>query len=188
MSLANCLVVVVITASLLSLTSCEICTNRYGAANTGVCQLIVNCQGAALVGNCTIANHVCCIPNPGQVPNVPSNIKLTRSVFLRLVPNTPRNDFLYYFIVSSMQTAGLLTGSYSDHKVAAYLSQLVGESDYFRNLESNIYDDPDFDPILGNNQIGDGENFLGRGGILLRGRTNYLLANNSRTLSKYKKS
>lgn len=183
MSLIRCLgVFVAVTASLLGLGRCETCINRFGSENVGTCRLVDDCRGAALVGNCSNSVEICCIPNPGQVPNVPANIKLTRSMFFRLVPNTPRNDFLYYFITASMETAGLLRGAYSDHKIAAYLSQIVGESNYFKNLESDGYNDPDFDPLLGNNQAGDGIKFLGRGGILLRGRTNYLLANNSKTL------
>lgn len=173
----------ILLVQLFATINCQTCTNKYGSANQGECKNVDDCKGAALVGNCT-GQQICCIPDPNSPPSVPSGIKLTKQIFLKLVGNTPRNDYLYNFIASAMQSAALFTGSFPNHKTAAFLAQLVGESDYFRNLESKIVNDTDNDTILGNNQAGDGVKFMGRGGILLRGRTNYALANNSNSLSK----
>jgi predicted chitinase len=52
----------------------------------------------------------------------------------------------------------------------------MGETNYFKELESKV-NDPDFNEDLGNNATRDGSNFRGRGGIWLRGKTNYILAN-----------
>lgn len=170
----------------LSLAYAQSCTNRFGSSNTGQCLGVNECRGAALApksGDCANQNHICCVSDPGLIPSVPSGIKLTKSMFMKLVGNSARNEYLYDFVAASMNTAGLLTGSNSAHKISAYLAQLVGETNYLRNLESSVTDDPDNDAYLGNNRPGDGVNFMGRGGILLRGRDNYLDANNSRTLS-----
>lgn len=178
------LLYITVLASILSLARLETCKNKFGSENSGECMIVDNCKGAALVGNCTNNNQICCISDPNPQPTIPTVNNFGKNVFLKLVGNTPRNDYLYNFVINSMQLAGILSGSNSDHKLATYLAQTVGESNYFKNLESNVYDDPDFDNILGNNQAGDGQRFLGRGGILVRGRENYILANNSRFLSK----
>ena len=167
-------------ATCLSLANSQACVNKYGSQNTGQCQGVDECRGAALIGNCP-SSQICCIQDTNPQPAVPANMKLTKNMFLKLVGSTTRNDYMYNYVAASMQTAGVLA---NDHQIAAYLSQLVGESNYFRNLESNVLDDPDVDEILGNNQAGDGTRFLGRGGILVRGRDNYRLANICATLSK----
>ena len=66
-------------------------------------------------------------------------------MFTKLVGNSNRNQYLYNYVAASMGSAGLLTGSNSAHKIAAYFSQIVGETNYFRNIESNVTDDSDND-------------------------------------------
>lgn len=177
---------VVCLLGILSLTMAQSCTNRYGSSNTGQCLGVDECRGAALVASanqCANRNHICCVSDTNPKPSVPSGIKLTKPMFMKLVGNSARNEYLYDYVAASMSSAGLLTGSNSNYKIAAYLSQIVGETNYLRNLESTVTDDRDSDAFLGNNQPGDGTRFMGRGGILLRGRENYIEANRSRTLS-----
>lgn len=172
--------------ALLSQAFAQSCTNRYGNSNSGRCLGVDECRGAALApssGNCANQNHICCVEDNNPKPSFPSNIKLTKSMFMKLVGNSARNEYLYDYVAASMNSAGLLSGSNSNYKIAAYLSQIVGETNSLRNLESSVIDDGDMDPYLGNTQSGDGIRFMGRGGILLRGRENYLEANSSRTLS-----
>ena len=57
-----------------------------------------------------------------------------------------------------------------------YLATLIGESNYFRDLESRIID-ADFNADFGNNATTDGTVYQGRGAILIRGKNNYALAN-----------
>lgn len=177
---------ILLTAS--SLVRSQTCRNANGGSTPriGVCNWIEQCQGAALTpppGNCT-TGQICCIAE--NALNIAANQVLTKAIFLRLVSDTPRNNFLYDYIVQSMQLAGVSVGTgqaRDSFKIAAYLSQIVGESDYFKKLESNVLNDPDNDPLLGNNQTGDGRFFQGRGAILVRGRENYEIANKSTSLS-----
>ena len=78
---------------------------------------------------------------------------------------------MYFYFVESLAYAQIQ----SEFQLAAYLAQLVGETDYFKAIDSSQAES-DFDSQLGNNQTGDGVKFRGRGAILLRGRTNYYLA------------
>ena len=61
-------------------------------------------------------------------------------------------------------------------RLSAYLSTLIGESDYFKDLESKVNDN---DNDFGNQNVGDGLLYRGRGAILIRGKDNYILANKS---------
>lgn len=101
---------------------------------------------------------------------------LTKEMFLNVVGNTTRNNEMYYYLTESFTFADIK----SEYQIAAYLAQLIGETDYFRAIESTQHE-TDFNPQLGNNQTGDGVKFRGRGGILLRGKNNYFLANNKLT-------
>jgi predicted chitinase len=93
-------------------------------------------------------------------------------MFLKLAGNTTRNSFLYNYFVESMNRASIA----NQYRAAAYFATLVGESNFFKDLESKITD-PDINIDLGNDATGDGSNFRGRGAILVRGKQNYMLAN-----------
>ena len=148
------------------------CKSRYGGQQlSGVCSSFESCAGAVLEGDCKAAGQVCCVKETVTTPKT-ADPRITKTLFLKLVGNTARNQVLYHFFADSLASAGLN----NDYKKSAYLAQLVDESDYFRRLESGIID-RDTDPALGNNQAGDGSRFQGRGGIHLRGRSNYQLAN-----------
>ena len=154
------------------------CTNSYGNRKyNGTCQQIDQCIGAALIGNCQ--NSICCIPDTSQ-PNLNDKI-ITKNIFLKVAGNTSRNSALYGFFVQSMQQAQIN----NQNKAAAYFSTLLGESNFFRDLESKI-NDPDINADLGNNATGHGLLFRGRGAILVRGRTNYELANSRLKFGEYK--
>ncbi|CAF0704553.1 unnamed protein product [Brachionus calyciflorus] len=146
------------------------CKTTYGSPLDGECKLVDECTGAAMKGNCA-NNLICCVPDIAKT--VAENSFIKKSLFLKYVNNTARNNALYGFFVESMTSAGVGGNIY---KAAAYFAQLVGESNYFRNLESGVIDS-DTNADFGNNQTGDGSNFQGRGAILLRGRSNYQLAN-----------
>lgn len=152
------------------------CLNDYGRNNyRGVCMDVNDCTGAALSGNCTSGNNqntlVCCIQDTSLTINEHSLI--TKSLFLKLVGNTTRNNAMYNYFVESMNLANIS----NEYRAAAYFATLVGESGYFRMLESSVADN-DYDADIGNDGFGDGSVYRGRGGILLHGKFNYLLAEN----------
>ena len=152
------------------------CFNDYGKQKfNGTCSFVDNCEGAALKGNCG-NSLICCIKDIENVPNIPENSLIKKSLFLKLVGNTPRNEKLYYFFIRSMESSEI----FNQYKVGAYFSTLIGESNYFKDFESK-FDDPDFNSDLGNNATGDGTLYRGRGAILVRGKTNYILAQNKLT-------
>jgi len=147
------------------------CYNDYGNQRyNGKCKLIDECTGAALKGNC-LNTFVCCIPD-SQAPNVPENSFINKNLFLKLAGNTLRNAELYNYFAQSLTDSKIN----NQYKAAAFFSTLVGETNYFKELESKV-DDPDFNVDLGNNETSDGSKFRGRGAIWLRGKTNYILAN-----------
>jgi hypothetical protein len=165
-----------ISVLLLSLVSFETaysqaCTNTYGNKLNGLCQSVDQCTGAAFIGNCTNANFICCMED--KTIQIAENKKLTKRMFLKLVGNTTRNNAMYNYVVESMNLA-TISGRSEDFKIAAYLSHLVGETSYFRKIESGIIDKNDVES----------EMYQGRGGILIRGKSNYELANNSTRYSK----
>ena len=149
-----------------------ICNNDYGNQRyNGVCKQVDDCIGAGLKGNC-LNSLVCCIQDDKQAPNIPENSFIKKNLFLNLVGNTTRNEYLYNFFAESLNEAGI----FNQYRAAAYFATLVGETNYFKEFESKV-DDPDINADLGNNETSDGLKFRGRGGIWLRGKTNYILAN-----------
>lgn len=157
-----------------------ICFSKYDHNKDmiGVCQNVDSCTGAAISGNCSLPNHVCCVPEPVEPIEEKSNNIITKARFLKIVGDTIRNRAIYRYFTESLDLAGITT----EYQIAAYLSQLISETDYFKKIESTIIEN-DNNSIIGNNQVNDGTAFRGRGGILLRGRTAYDLA--QRANSKY---
>lgn len=125
-------------------------------------------------GNCSEAGFICCIEESIPPQTYVENSVLTRDMFLKVAGNNTRNRALYFYFVESLADAQIK----SKYQIAAYLAQLIGETDYFKAIES-VQTEDDFNPLIGNNQTGDGAKFRGRGGILIRGRANYNLASNS---------
>jgi len=145
------------------------CTNDYGKIKyNGTCKSVDECTGAAFKGNCQ--NLICCIPEITNQPNQADGL-ITKAIFLKIAGNTTRNAALYGFFVQSLKTANIN----DQYKAAAYFSTLIGESNFFRELESKV-NDQDVNADLGNNASGDGLLYRGRGAILVRGKTNYQLA------------
>jgi predicted chitinase len=103
---------------------------------------------------------------------------LTKEIFLKIVGDTTRNDAIYHYVVESLSRASIET----EYQIAAYLSQLLGETKFFEAIESSVLEKDD-NQLIGNNQTGDGRRFRGRGGIMLRGRMNYALAQKSPRLT-----
>ena len=146
------------------------CTNNIGTKHNGTCKSVDDCEGATLTGNCS-SPSICCIPDIDP-PNIPESSLLKESLFLKLTGNTVRNKAMYKFFVNSMTQSGV----FNQYRVAAYLATLVGESNFFREMESKIVD-TDNNADFGNNVAGDGSLYRGRGVILVRGKNNYILAN-----------
>ncbi len=145
------------------------CDSKYDSSMSGKCIEIDLCTGAALAShNCTISTQTCCIDDINQQPNVQESELITRNAFLSIVGDTVRNRAFYNFFVQSMNDAGII----SKYQAAAFLSQIIGETKYFKSIESLNLED-DFNAKLGNNKTGDGIIYRGRGSILLRGRFNY---------------
>lgn len=147
----------------------QTCTNTYGTKRSGVCKGVDECTGAALRGNCSDSRQICCIND--KTIEMGEHKKLTKEILLKLVGNTTRTSWIYDYVVESMRYASI-SGKYEEQKIAAYLSQLVGETQFFRRLESDKLDGDDKDSD-------DKSNYLGRGAIFIRGRNNYVAANKS---------
>ena len=152
------------------------CTSEQGNFD-GSCLDVNECTGAALTGSCAKPNEICCIYDKPSA-TVDKNNFIQRETFLKIVGNTTRNNALFGYFVESMSLAQIN----DNYQAAAYLSQLAGESKYFRSLESDK-SEKDFNPDIGNDGTGDGLKYKGRGAILLRGKSNYNAANNAK-LSK----
>ena len=127
-----------------SATSCQ---GKYEATLVGECMEIDVCTGAALAGNCS-QSQTCCVADVAS-PDVVENFYLTKEIFLKIVGNTTRNSALYAYLVESMNIAEVQT----PFQVAAFVSQLIGETDFFKKIES-LQLESDFDTALGNNQTG----------------------------------
>jgi len=131
------------------------------------------CVGAAIASaTCSPQDQICWVPEPNADSQETENGIISKAQFLRISDNNVRNNALYRYFTNSLALADIKT----EYQVAAYLAQLIGETDYFRKIESIIKDN-DINPEIGNNQTEDGVTFKVRGGILLRGRKNYNLAN-----------
>ena len=149
------------------------CFPNFGVNNTlGTCSAVDECRGAALIGTCS-KSLICCI---NDTSSTGSSDLITRDIFLKVAGNTTRNEWLYGHFVDSLKPI-LINNNKGENinRVAAYLSQLLGETDFFRSIESPIKE-KDIDTNIGNNKSGDGSLYRGRGAILLRGRLNYRLA------------
>ena len=148
------------------------CSNDFGGEkHIGECKPVEDCKYAALQGNC-LNSFICCIPDRGSPPSIAENSFIKKNIFLKLVGNTPRNNELYNYFAQSMNEADI----YNQYKAAAYFATLVGETNYFKDLELKA-SDPDFNDDLGNSETTDGSKYRGRGAISLRGKSNYILAN-----------
>lgn len=123
------------------------CKGKYEATLVGECMEIDVCTGAAINGNCP-QSQTCCVADVAS-PDVVENFYLTREIFLKIAGNTTRNSALYAHLVESMNIAEIQT----PFQVAAYVSQLIGETDFFRRIES-LQSENDFSPTLGNNETG----------------------------------
>ncbi len=99
------------------------------------------------MGNCTMAGQTCCIDDI-KASDVSESKLISRELFLKIAGNTTRNQALYNFFVESMVDANITTV----FQAAAYLSQLLGESKYFKSIES-LQIENDYDARLGNNQV-----------------------------------
>ena len=149
------------------------CTNSYGSSTKlkGYCSQVNDCQGGAFIGNCSISSLICCVSDVSS--STSTNKLITKEIFLKIAGNTSRNDWLYNYFSESMLKAEINT----QNRAAAYLSQLIGETGFFKSIES-VKSEKDDDLTIGNNRTGDGSLYRGRGGILLRGKSNYQLAKN----------
>lgn len=147
----------------------ETCKSKFGTPLEGSCSIIDECTGAALQGDCPNPNHACCIADLTRT--VPDSVLFKKNTFLKLAGNTTRNNAIYRYFVESMSTA-LIN---SEYRLAAYFSQLAGETNNFAHLES-LDKELDVNPNIGNTLPGDGLLYRGRGAIHLRGKTNYELA------------
>ena len=144
------------------------CVGKYELTMIGDCMLVDDCTGAAVEGNCSTSGFICCIAESSPPPDKAENKIITKDIFLKIAGNTKRNQAIYNYFVESLEMANITT----EYQAAAYLSQLIGESKYFKSMESSGY-----------NLTGDSLKFRGRGAILLRGKTNYELANDKLRLS-----
>ncbi len=138
---------------------------------TGSCISIDHCTGGVIASNNCSTGLACCVEDKQQPSSFAVKHLLTKEIFLKIAGDTTRNDGMYYYVVESLILANVET----EYQIAAYLSQVLGETRFFKSFESSIVD-TDVDSVLGNDRIGDGTRFRGRGGILLRGRGNYALA------------
>jgi hypothetical protein len=149
----------------------EKCNSKYQPFWNGTCMPVANCLGATLTEICKDSNQVCCINDPDSTLVYNPNTLIPQDKYLKLIGDTPRNRHLYPLFLRSLDEAGIT----KCHQVAAYLSQLKGETSDFKFFEENskLSSSFDFDSSIGNNAINDGTMYRGRGAILLRGKGNY---------------
>ena len=148
----------------------------------GICMDINSCVGAAIASlNCTDSNFAtCCVPERDKAPIEVESKHISKELFLNISGNTTRNDAIYRYFAESLKLANITSG----YQIAAYLSQIIDETDYFKKIETIIKEN-DINYLLGNNQTGDETRFRGRGGILLRGRKNYELVHNANSSKSF---
>lgn len=159
--------------SLLLAKKVKNCKTKFGGKDdTGTCMAIRDCKGAALEPykkDCD-KNTICCVND--RTVTIAEDKRMTKSTFLKLVGNTPRNDAMYNYFVQSMPLASVSSGANVEFKMCAFLAQIVGESKVFERMESR-YVDSDKDADFGNSDAGDGEKYQGRGGLYVRGKKDY---------------
>lgn len=136
----------------------------------GVCKNVSLCTGAAIAGNCSLSSHICCVPEPAMSL---SSEFISVDTFLNVTGDTVRNRAIYPYFIDSLIAANIT----SLYQIAAYLSQVIDETDYFIKIDSLIIE-KDVNQVIGINQLPDDIIFRGRGGILLKGRNTYNLAQN----------
>ena len=151
-------------------------TNYDNVKYNGTCKLVDECTGAALRGNCQNKEYTCCIRDVDP-PNVDENVLLTKEVYFSVVPITSRTVVFYNYLAHSLQNSEIN----NQLRIAAYLSAMLSVCNLFLDLESNMADS-DFNPELGNNSTGDGSLYRARGIFPIKGKINYLNANNSLNL------
>ncbi len=164
----NFLIIISLLALTIEKTTAQ-CKSKYDISSdmVGECKTVESCTGAAISSDCS-QGLICCVPDIKPVYAESSLISL--QTFLKIVGDTERNTELYYHFADSLVSAEIT----NNFQLAAYLSQLIGETNYFKSIEST-QTEKDIDPAIGNNKTGDGLIFRGRGGILLRGKNNYFL-------------
>jgi len=166
------LIFIIIEITLLSKTAKSEqvkCSNSFGKNKlNGTCSLVDVCQGAALIANLDCSpKEICCLVDKNSTS---TNRFISKEIFLKVTGNTSRNDWLYGHFSDSLDAAEINT----EYRASAYLSQLLGETDFFRLIES---DKPE--KYVSRDIEDEGSIYRGRGAILLRGKSNYELASNS---------
>ena len=165
--------------SIFQYASLQECQSKLDSSSDmkGTCSDLDSCTGAVIGSDCS-NGLVCCVKDEAPESRT-GNSLLTKDIFLKIVGDTPRNNELYYYLTESFDFADIK----NEFQIAAYVSQLMGETQNFKKIESTQIE-KDFNSAIGNNNTGDGTKFRGRGGILLRGKNNYLFANN-KLMSKF---
>lgn len=172
------LVLCLIVSLVIGYGSCQNCQNKYGSQKlNGQCTSADDCTGAALVGDCTTPALICCIKDDETANMSLTHPKLTKEKFLKIAGDNERNKVLYHFFVGSLSLFMVPNDPNEEFQIAAYMSQMLGETKYFRKLESGIVEVAPGDDEETRNET---ELYQGRGGILLRGLQTYIRANLSR--------